>query len=109
MSREQGEILKRRMIEETLGLFGSGALIIEIPQQEVLDNTRLLREFSTKLLMAPKESTEAPDAKDVREDQGVIDITVKNSEDTEAPPSPRAATKRGNKRQPAKKSRKRKK
>jgi len=99
MSREQGEILKRRMIEETLGLFGSGALIIEIPQHEVLDNTKLLREFGTKLLMAPKNTELSSESESANENHIQADIPVAVSSDIVTPPTSRRSGKKSTKKQ----------
>lgn len=109
MSREQGEILKRRMIEETLGLFGSGALIIEIPQHELLDNNKLLREFGTKLLMAPKEAEVHSESRNVEESRIKADGFITDSEDLGSSPPLQRIKKKSTSKKPSKRSQKRKK
>jgi len=106
MSREQGEILKRRMIEETLGLFGSGALIIEIPQHEVLDNTKLLREFGTKLLMAPKNTELSSKSESANENHIQADIPVAVSSDIVTPPTSRRSGKKSTSKKQGKRTQK---
>lgn len=53
LSPEESEQLRRKVIKNVLGLFQYGALISEIPQEEKVDNTKLLSAFSSKLLEAP--------------------------------------------------------
>jgi hypothetical protein len=53
LSPEESEQLRRKIIKNVLGLFQYGALISEIPQEETVDNTKLLSAFSSKLLEAP--------------------------------------------------------
>ncbi len=55
LSREEAEQLRRKVLSSTLGLFERGALIIDIPDEEVVNNTELLQGFRPKLLEAPKE------------------------------------------------------
>jgi len=47
---EEAEQLRRAIVESTLGLFECGALITDIPEQETVNNTKLLNSFSPKLL-----------------------------------------------------------
>jgi len=50
LTHEEAETFKHNIIKSTLGLFEHGAVIAEIPDKEVVDNTKLLESFSPKLL-----------------------------------------------------------
>lgn len=54
---EKAELLRRGVLDSTLGLFECGALLTEIPSQETVDNSLLLETFSPRLLEAPKEKS----------------------------------------------------
>ncbi|MCH8033216.1 MAG: hypothetical protein IH950_05585 [Bacteroidetes bacterium] len=54
LTHEEAERFKHNIIKSTLGLFEHGAVIAEIPDQEVVDNTKLLESFSPKLLTEAK-------------------------------------------------------
>ena len=57
LSKEEAEALRRRVLKGAFGLFECGALIEEIPSEEKVDNTKLLKSFSPKLLPAPNKAT----------------------------------------------------
>jgi hypothetical protein len=87
LTNEDGVRLKRAIVQSTLGLFKTGALIDEIPPTEVVNNVKLLDGFAYRLLAAPREDFEgdkemtAPEASlgtpDVpAPDQGLLPATT---------------------------------
>jgi hypothetical protein len=66
LSAEEAEQLRRRVVSSVCGLFESGAIIDEIPPQETVENTKLLSNFSPKLIPPPKTSGKAPAKKTTR-------------------------------------------
>lgn len=58
LTGEDGVRFRRAIVQSTLGLFKSGALIDEIPPIEVVDNVKLLDGFAYKLLAAPRDDYE---------------------------------------------------
>ena len=63
IEREEAEQLRRAVLKASLGLFECGALISEIPDEEVVSNKNLLTGFSPKRLPAPAAPVAFPDAK----------------------------------------------
>jgi hypothetical protein len=59
LSREEAETLRRRIINDALGLFQCGGLIGEISIKENIDNALLLSGFSPKLLPLPEKSSKS--------------------------------------------------
>jgi hypothetical protein len=53
---EEGERLKRVIVSSTLKLFNDGALIIDVPIMEVVDNGKLLSDFNSPRLIAAADS-----------------------------------------------------
>ena len=66
LSGVEAEQLRRKIFTSVGGLFECGALIAEIPSQETVENTKLLGDFSPKLLPPPKAGSEAGTKKAVR-------------------------------------------
>ena len=58
LGKEDAEILRKKIITSVSGLFECGALIPEIPEQETVQNTKLLSEFVSKMLLPPPNKVE---------------------------------------------------
>lgn len=60
IAREEAEQLRRAVVKASLGLLECGALISEIPDEEVVSNKNLLTAFSPKRLSAPAAPVASP-------------------------------------------------
>jgi len=58
LSAEEASMLKHKLLGSLSGIVESGALLTEIPREEIVDNTKLMAEFTPKRLPAPETPAE---------------------------------------------------